>query len=330
MQWQPRSRRKKRRARIRWVRLFAVAFGAALIVTGAWQIIGYASEYLSSQQTAQKLRQAINSLPTNAPVALATPAATPAPIIAPSPTAGPPAVSPKAATAKPTPAASAEPKQVLPQAAYPLNPQLEMDNRFRHLRKESPDLVGWLTINTLLDEPVVQRDNVYYLTRDAMKKQNVNGAIFLDAAVSLRSRPYTLILYGHNIKTGAMFGNLRNFENGSYYRSNPFITFDTLYEEGRYVVFSAGVISTEEKVKNYVDFLSFFSPVVQERQSAIDALISASVHNCTVDVEPGDQLLLLVTCAEKDSERRVIAARRLRDGETEQGLKKQVEKSWKK
>jgi sortase B len=207
---------------------------------------------------------------------------------------------------------------------------MEMDNRFRHLRKESPDLVGWLTINTLLDEPVVQRDNVYYLTRDAMKKQNVNGAIFLDAAVSLRSRPYTLILYGYNMKTGAMFGNLRNFENGSYYRRNPFITFDSLHEQGRYVIFSAGVINVEEKVRNSVTFLSFLSPVVQERKRAIDALISTSVHSCTVDVKPDDHLLLLVTCTEKDNERRVIAARKLRDGETEQELKKQVEKSWKK
>jgi sortase (surface protein transpeptidase) len=47
-------------------------------------------------------------------------------------------------------------------------------------------------------------------------------------------------------------------------------------------------------------------------------------------VRPDDQLLLLVTCVENDTERRVVAARRVREGEDEAQLKTLEERSWKK
>ena len=176
--------------------------------------------------------------------------------------------------------------------------------------------MGWLTVNTLLDEPVVQRDETFYMTHDALGGKNVNGAIFLDSGISLATRPYALILYGHNMKSGAMFGCLRNFENIGFYRSNPFIRLDTLYEDGQYVIFAEGVVSTEPTALHYLDFFSLTSSRVQERQKAIAALLSASIHTCPIDVRPDDQLLLLVTCTEQDSDRRMVAARRVRDDES--------------
>ncbi len=72
-------------------------------------------------------------------------------------------------------------------------------------------------MNTLLDEPVMQRDETYYMDHDLLGKPNVNGALFLDSGISLKTRPYSLVIYGHNMKTGAMFGCLRNYENLAFY-----------------------------------------------------------------------------------------------------------------
>ena len=120
---------------------------------------------------------------------------------------------------------------------------------------------------------------------------------------------------------------LRNYENISYYHSDPFITFDTMYETGRYVIFAVGTVNTVERVKNYMDFFSLRSENIQERQQAIDALVNASVFSNWVDVQPDDQILLLVTCVDYDNEHRVVAARRVRMGESETELKKLAEKS---
>ncbi len=126
------------------------------------------------------------------------------------------------------------------------------------------------------------------------------------------------------------FGCLRNYENIGFYRTHPFVTFDTLYEDGRYVIFAVGTVNIVEPVRNYVNLFSFLSSDIQERQTALNALSNASVLSCPIDVRPDDQLLLLVTCVDYDNERRVVAARRVRDGEDEETLKKQAQYSWKK
>ena len=312
-EWKGR-RRPTRFRRFRWERLALIVFSAALIVFGLVKLIGYGRDYASSRQTADQLKRAYRE-ETSAEIVLPTASsvpATPAPTIAPA-----------------TPVPTASPAPMLEAAAYPGNPGLTIGSRFKALRKENKDIVGWLNIGDLLDEAVVQRDEVFYMDHDALCKKNVNGAIFLDSGISMKTRPYTLILYGHNMKTGAMFGCLRNFENVSFYRKNPFITFDSMYEESRYVIFAVGSVSTELYARHYVDFFSLISSDIQKRQAAIEALKAASVHTCTVDVRPEDQLLLLVTCVEKDEERRVVAARRIRDGEDEKELKKLAERSWK-
>ncbi|MBR0219698.1 MAG: class B sortase [Clostridia bacterium] len=229
-------------------------------------------------------------------------------------------------TPRPTPT----PAAVLPTVKYPINSSLIVSDRFKALRKQNKDIIGWLTLGTLLDEGVTQWDETYYLTHDVLGKKNTNGAIFLDSSVSLKTRPYAYLLYGHNMKTGAMFGCLRNYENIGFYRANPFITFDTLYEDGRYVIFAVGTVNIVERVRNYVNLFSLLSSNIQERQTAIEALVNASVLSCPIDVRPDDQLLLLVTCVDYDNERRVVAARRVRDGEDETQLKTLAERSWKK
>ena len=314
-QWKGRRRRTRFR-RHRWKRLALIAVSAVLIVFGLAKLIGYGMNWLSSRRTAETLRQAYQeeSAP-SVPPETAAPAASPVPS------------APAQTAARATPAPTVSPVPRLALVPYPENPKLRISSRFKTLRNKNADIVGWLTIDDLLDEAVVQRDETYYMNHDALGKKNVNGAIFLDSSISLRTRPYSLILYGHNMKTGAMFGKLRNYENAAFYHKNPFISFDSLYERGRYVVFAVGSISTEQYDAGYLDFFALTSANAQERQAAINTLKAISVYSCTIDVQPDDQLLLLVTCVDNDDERRVVAARRVRDGENEKELKKVVERS---
>ena len=125
-----------------------------------------------------------------------------------------------------------------------------------------------------------------------------------------------LILYGHNMKSGAMFGCLRNYEYAEFCEKHPILTFDILYEEGRYVIFAAGKVSDRVIDENYVDLFKLSTSMkMEERRDAIDSLKAGSILQFQVDVQPDDQLLLLVTCTDEAGERRVVAARRLREGE---------------
>ena len=319
-QWQPRKNRHRRfrqgrRFRhFRWGRLLAALLGTALLLFGLIRLIGYGKDWLAARNTSRDLQAVYHDAPTDEPpLPTDAPSATPAPGKTAMPTVSP--------VPTPTPVGKLE------AMAYPNNPKLTISSRFKALRQKSKDIMGWLNMGKLVDEPVVQLDDVFYLTHDATGKENISGAIFLDASISIKTRPYTYILYGHNMKTGTMFGGLRNYENRNFYHTDPFITFDTIYEDGRYVIFAVGSISTEEYGRHYVDFYDLKSADREKRQAAIDALISASVFTCPIDVEVDDQILLLVTCTKNDQDRRVIAARRVRDVEDETALRKTIERS---
>ena len=313
----PESRRK---------RLFAALLGAVLCLVflfSAINLISYGFEYVQHQIAADKLRDVYYaqteeekqpaSAPTATPSAAPTAAATSVPTTIPE------------ITQLPTPTAT--PPNRLAKLPYPSNPYSITSSRFQKLKRQNEDIIGWLTISDIVDEAVVQRNNTYYLDRDYKGYHNKNGAIFLDEVIDLRTRPYTLMLYGHNMKSGLMFGGLRNFENPAYYRSSPFITFDTAYEDGRYVIFAVGTISTDSQNWRYVNFAQLQSSSIPLRSKAIASLNRFSVYNGQIDVQPEDQLLILVTCVDAVEDRRIVAARRIREGESEDELLKLVKRT---
>lgn len=97
-------------------------------------------------------------------------------------------------------------------AGYANNPQLRISESFQKLRQQNRDVVGWLSIAEVLDEPVLQRDNSFYLTHDASGQKNATGALFLDEGCNLRIPTPHLVIHGHNMKEGAMFGSLKKIQ----------------------------------------------------------------------------------------------------------------------
>ena len=281
--------------------LFLAVLACALVVWGAVGLIRYFSDLSASRQTAAELRSIYEQpVPvTEAPAADLT--AVPVP--------------PTAVPATEVPADYG----LLPAVPYPYNSSLRISDRFTDLRRKGKYITGWLRMDSV-DEPVVLKDNSYFLTRDATGKKNVNGAIFMDAGTRLETRPYTVILYGHNMKSGSMFGRLRKYRDSGYLRKNRFITFDTLYEDGRYAVFAAAEINVVPGTSGYFDIWSLDDHTRAGREAAIRKLESRAISGVAVDVQPEDQILLLVTCVEDDDYRLIVAARRLRDGETESTL----------
>ena len=281
--------------------LFLAVLACALVVWGAVGLIRYFSDLSASRQTAAELRSIYDQpVPvTEAPAADLT--AVPVP--------------PTAVPATEVPADYG----LLPSVPYPYNSALHIADRFKDLQRKGRYIVGWLRMDSV-DEPVVLKDNSYFLTRDATGKKNVNGAIFMDAGTRLETRPYTVILYGHNMKSGSMFGRLRKYRDISYLRKNRFITFDTMYEDGRYAVFAAAEINVVPGTSAYFDIWSLDDRTAAGRAEALRNLEIHSLHSNIIDVRPDDQILLLVTCVEDDDYRFIVAARRLRDGETESTL----------
>lgn len=203
---------------------------------------------------------------------------------------------------------------------WPDNPSMTISPQLKKLQRQNKDIVGWLSIPDQLSQAVVQRDNTYYLKRDYLGYHNANGALFLEEGISLKTRPDTYIIFGHNMKTGDMFGSLRLYEDVGYYRRHAVIDWSVLYEDGQYVVFAIADVDTVQGMKQYVPFMQLPGMEAEKRADCIQKLQSYSLLYSPVQVSADDQLLLLVTCEGTEESRRVVAARRLRNGETQETI----------
>ena len=206
----------------------------------------------------------------------------------------------------------------LPPKEYPNG--LCVNETIRELRrKTNEDIIGWITMDDL-SEPVVLRDNTFFLTHNHLGKKNSNGAIFMDEATNLLTRPYTILLYGHNMKTGAMFGNLRKYEKAAYVAQHRFFRLETLYDDAQYVIFAVCNISVTPGTSQYVSLTDLQSMNRTARREALETLMNRSMHGVVLSVNEEDQLVLLITCVGDDDERLIVAARRLRDTERADSL----------
>lgn len=315
-----------------WLYILAACVLTCVLVYSAAQLISYATEYFAAKRVSDELREIyyasdttdVPSVQTQITVPTSLPDVPEATMAVATDTPLPATDAPAGETPRP-----ALRKQLEP-IPYPGNPFAVVNDRFKALQKQNKDIIGWLKADYLIDEAVVQRDNTYYLDRDYLGYHNKNGALFLDENCSLKTRPYTLMIFGHNMQSGAMFGVLRNYENRAFLLKNPFITFDTAYEKGRYVIFAVGTISTNMRDDNFVNLAQLNVKTADYREETIAELQRRSVYTGVLDVKAEDQLLLLVTCVDDPDERRIVCARRVRDGESEDELIRKLEQMWKK
>ena len=169
-----------------------------LLVYGAVRLIGYGADWLSSRRTTQEIRKTAEE--TDSPVETVSPARAAAALSSPAPVpSGPPEAEENTAGLS----------DKLPPIEY--SNGFEVNPRIQKLRKKYEYIIGWITMDDL-DEPVAMKDNTFFLNHDAAGNRNGNGAIFMDEDTGLLTRPYTILLYGHNMKTGSMFGNLKKYE----------------------------------------------------------------------------------------------------------------------
>ncbi|MBQ8537256.1 MAG: class B sortase [Clostridia bacterium] len=282
------TRQKPRKQTIIWSRLLLVILCVGVMVYAASQLILYAIGSINTHRNNAAL-QAMYVSHTEAPTQ--QPTATPDPTPTPVPTAAPAVV----ARVTPTPTAA---------------PRLKDEYQFigKTTRKElqelwgiNHDLVGWLNIPGVVDLPVVYRDNDYYLKRDFYKNRSNAGTLFLDVNHPLRAENQYLVIHGHNMKDGSMFGLLAHYEDRDYAAKHPTIYWSTLYREETYKVFAVLVVPTDVTDPHFVPYLGTpkFSSIAHFN-SFIDQVRKNAKYITSEKVTHEDALLTLSTCLDDD------------------------------
>lgn len=184
----------------------------------------------------------------------------------------------------------------------------QIQDRFIPLLQINPETVGWIKVGNLADEPVVYRDNEFYLNHDFYQKKSSSGTVFVDVENTDLENDKYVIVYGHDLRDGSKFGSLKEYRNIEQLKNNIVIEWSSLYssEAEKYVVFSVFDSSMLEENKNYFDLRRFDEIDLDGTKKFIEEIRGRSLYDIPVDVTAEDQIMVLVTCSYKHEDGRLL------------------------
>ena len=186
--------------------------------------------------------------------------------------------------------------------AVTVHSSLKID--FDKLQKINKDVVGWIQFDEpkKISYPVVKgADNDKYLTTTYEGKKNSSGAIFMDAANAGDFSDKNTFIYGHNMKNGSMFGQLRKFKTKDYYEQNPFFYIYTLDgKEVKYQIFAVCIVEDTSRSytrfynndEEYLDYLKYIKNIAR--------------YDTGVEVTAESKIISLSTCTNVSETQRIL------------------------
>ncbi len=172
-------------------------------------------------------------------------------------------------------------------------------SEYASLYAENPDTIGWLYIEgTNIDYVVMQTDdNDYYLRRTFYGEDDTNGTLFVDYRSDVVNTTFNTIIYGHNMRSGRMFGGLKKYLEEGYLEEHSTITFNTIYEYRTYEILCvclSEVQYQDEDEYRYYDFIDATTEVelTTFKKNVRNLAIYGNVDDLTLD----DEILTLSTC----------------------------------
>lgn len=208
-------------------------------------------------------------------------------------------------------------------------PAADKTPKMEELYALNPDTAGWVHIDGMvIDYPVMQTpdDEQYYLNRDFDGNYSAYGCILADTDCQIGTGtavndyadgtlPSTnIILHGHNMKNGTMFGNLDEFRKESFEKEHSIIKFSSLYEDREYeicAVFLSQVYRQNEDVFKYYKF--FNAENENEFNDFYKNIKKMSLYDTGVEAQYGDEFITLSVCAyHVENGRLVVVGKRIK------------------
>ena len=123
----------------------------------------------------------------------------------------------------------AEPTVTAAQTESDPTEQPAAERNIQALIAENADCIGWLSIDgTNISYPVMHTpsDPQKYLRQNFYSKYSQSGVPFLDGRCDFQST--NLIIYGHNMKNGMMFSDLKRYVDREFLNAHRTVKFETV------------------------------------------------------------------------------------------------------
>ncbi|MBQ8606016.1 MAG: class B sortase [Clostridia bacterium] len=175
---------------------------------------------------------------------------------------------------------------------------------------QNSDFVGWLEIeDTTLSYPVVQSEiHDYYLRRGFDKKYSYYGVPYATEICDVETSD-NVVIFGHNMNNGTMFGTLEKYLSKSFYDEHKYIKFNTLEGFKTYEVIA--VLKTVAYSETEFEYFRFESGTKEEFEQYVAKCKELSVLDIETTAEYGDKLITLSTCEYSQNHGRLAVVAKL-------------------
>lgn len=187
----------------------------------------------------------------------------------------------------------------------------ELPIDFEGLQEINPEIYAWLEVpDTNINYPILQHegeDQSYYLTRDMYGELRQAGSIYTEDYNNKDFQDYHTVIYGHNMKNGSMFHNVRYFAEREFFDEHQELF---IYVPGKILKYEI-VACYEYDDRHLLGLFDF------DDEEAYEAYLEEIMNprsmyamirpNCELTSE--DKLVTLSTCiANKPNNRRLLQA----------------------
>lgn len=176
----------------------------------------------------------------------------------------------------------------------------EVRDELISLQKLNKDMAGWLTIaDTEIDYPILQStDNDYYLHHNYKNEKARAGSIFKDYRNTNEFLDKNTIIYGHNMKDGSMFADLRKYLDKDFFKAHPTFSYESGLTNYKVEIFSVYETTTD------FYYIETDFPGKQDFADYLEKVQQQSIYKSNVKVSSKDRIITLSTCdTEKDYEK---------------------------
>ena len=185
-----------------------------------------------------------------------------------------------------------------------------VENPYKEYFLANEDMAGWLQIpDTNIDYPIMWTPE----NEDFYLRKGFDGEYDTDSKVEPATT--NLIIHGHNMKAGTMFGKLEKYKDAEYGASHSTIhlyTPETLRTYEVVAVFCSQVYKKSDTVFKFYKF--FEADSEEEFLDFYNNIKELSLYDTGVTAEYGDRFITLSTCSyHVDNGRFVVVAKEVEE-----------------
>lgn len=169
-----------------------------------------------------------------------------------------------------------------------------------NIAEEYEDYRAWIRLtDTKIDYPVMQgKDDLYYANHDVNGQGSLTGAIYMASANKADLSDNYIVLFGHHMDNGAMFGGLDRYLEEDYLKTHQ-----------------KGIIISPERTFNVVVFAAIITDAYDENiytvgdrdlSELMEYISSKAKVEEKVNIDPVTKIIALSTCADATTNGRLV------------------------